>query len=265
MSGIVASKLHVYPIKSARGIAFTHAAAGRRGFLHDRRFMLVDARGRFITQRDLRSFAIIGVRIEEESLVVTAPSAPELTVPLRPDHGDRREVEVWGDRCRAISLGPSVGQWFRDRLGVDCDLVYMPDDTHRPVKEPHGHAGDHVSFADAFPFLLASEASLEEVSRRAGTGIPMSRFRPNIVIRGGRPFEEDGYQRFKIGPVVFRATKACSRCHVINVDQETGEAGTEPLRTLGTFRKEGHGVLFGVNLIAECEGVVTVGDELRAI
>ena len=251
-------ELHVYPVKSLGGLALPSAAVGDRGFLHDRRFMVVDGDGRFLTQRVLPRMALVATALAGDRLRLSAPGAGELQVPLRPADGPRSPVQVWRDTCPAVSAGPEPARWLTAFLGRPCQLVYMPDDVLRPTSPEHGPG--RVGFADGYPFLLVSLDSRAELARRGGD-VPIGRFRANIVVEGGAPFAEDGWRRLRVGTVPFRVTTACARCAITTVDPARGAvAGPEPLRTLAGFRGSEQGVLFGVNLVQEGMGTIAVGD-----
>jgi uncharacterized protein len=255
---VTVRSLHFFPVKSLRGLSPSRAVVTDRGFEHDRRFMVVDNAGRFLTQRTLPRMSLISVNIADEALRLNAPRTGALEVPLRPGYGEPRLVDIWGDICQALSLGDASACWFTEFLGVPCSLVFMPDATVRETNRVHGPG--RVGFADAYPFLLASTSSLADLARRGGA-VPMERFRPNIVIDGAEPFAEDGWARLRIGGVVFRVVKPCVRCAITTVDPASGAvAGVEPLRTLATFRRFGDGVVFGMNMVNETGGVVEVGD-----
>ncbi len=250
--------LHFYPVKSLRGLSPRRAVVTERGLEHDRRFMVVDAAGRFLTQRTLPRMSLVSVAIQGDALLLTAPGMDRLEVPLQPEEGQAQVVEVWEDRCQALSLGDAPARWFSDFLGFPSILVYMPEATVRKTNPTYGLG--RVGFADAYPFLLASTSSLAELARRGG-GVPMERFRPNIVVDGAPAFAEDGWTRLRIGEVVFRIVKPCVRCSITTVDPVAGAvAGVEPLRTLATFRRSGDGVLFGMNMVNENVGTIAVGE-----
>ncbi|MEB3355588.1 MAG: MOSC N-terminal beta barrel domain-containing protein [Synechococcales bacterium] len=272
MSHLLLSALYVYPIKSAAGIAVTTATVESRGLQCDRRWMVVDAQQRFMTQRQHPRMALIQVAIGPDALTVTAPDMPPLSVPLNleVEQGnfpaetcpDRLQVEVWGDWCEGIPVGNESRAWFSEFLQIDCQLVYMPDDAHRPAG--HGqHGQEHaVSFADGYPFLLISQASLDDLNQRLVEPVPMNRFRPNLVVTGCEAFAEDRWHTFQIGSVPFQAAKPCSRCVIPTIDQTTGDRGHEPLKTLATYRRWDSQIWFGQNLIQKGVGVLTVGDRV---
>jgi uncharacterized protein YcbX len=245
--------LHVYPVKSLRGFALSEAAVGDRGFEGDRRFMVVDDNGVFLTQRTHRRMALVDVAVVDGALRLDGPGMSSLRVPLRPTAGTLKEVRVFNDRVTALPAGAEAAAWLSRYLEQPCELVYMPDASMRPA------GTGRVGFADAYPFLLTSTASLADLARR-GADVPMIRFRPNLVIEGAPAFAEDGWRRIRIGAVRFAVVKPCARCTIPTIDPETAEAGVEPSRTLATFRRAGNDVLFGQNLIQLDTGVVRLGD-----
>lgn len=259
------SGLFLYPVKGARGIPLDQAELSDRGLLHDRRFMVVDATGEFLTQRSHPALALIEVQIRGAELVITAPGAGELSVPLRPGAGETRRVRVWGHACDAIALGEPSRRFFERALGTPSELVYMPDETIRPADPAFAPDGARVSFADDFPFMLLSQASLDDLNTRLEAKVPMNRFRPNIVVEGCGPYAEDTFGTFTIGAVAFQAVKLCGRCKVITIDQATGVGGKEPLATLARFRTQGNQVNFGQFLIPRGQGVIRTGDLLELV
>lgn len=264
-SGPSLGRINVYPIKSCGGIPLDEAEVDERGLRYDRRWMLVDGDGCFLSQRELPRLALVSVNLGPDALAVEAPGMPPLEVPLRPVRAGRVPVSVWGDVVGGQPVGGEADRWFEEFLGTRCSLVYMPDESVRPVDPDYGEAGDVVGFADGFPFLAISEASLDALNARLERPVPMNRFRPNLVIRGCGPFAEDGWRRVRVGSVTFRVVKPCARCVITTVDQETAAAGKEPLRTLARFRKVGSNVLFGQNLIHDSRGTLSVGDPVEVL
>jgi uncharacterized protein len=244
--------LYVYPLKSARGIALERATLDERGIEHDRRWMVVDEQGVFVSQRTHPRLALVATALDGAVLRLAAPGLPELAV--EPPVGSATvPVRVWKDDVSA-SLAPRAAcEWVSELLGARCRLVYLPDAARRRVAAPYEPAR-LVSFADAFPFLLVSEASLAELDRRLERPVPMDRFRPNLVVSGCAPHAEDCWRRIRIGDVPFTVAKPCSRCVVVTTDQSTGERHREPLATLATYRRSGDKVMFGQNLIHEHMG-----------
>ena len=260
---VTLSGLYVYPIKSCAGISLQSAELCATGLRHDRRWMLVDETGEFISQRTHPRMALISVHLCTEHLIVTAPGMPDLKVPLRQETADLIDVHIWGDTNRGALVGEHADRWFGEFLRVPCRLVYKPDDDVRPVGSLYAVEGDQVGFADGFAFLLISEASLDDLNGRLEEPLPMNRFRPNFVLSGCGPYAEDGWSRIKIGSVPFRVAEPCPRCAITTVDQNTGAPGKEPLRTLTTYRKTELGAVFGHNLIHDSLGTVRVGDPVE--
>lgn len=260
------AEIRFYPVKSLQGIPLSEATVERRGIRWDRRWMLVDEHGVFMTQRQFPKMARASVCLEKNHLEIRSPQMDGLIVPFELGATTPVTVEVWGDQCEALSVGEQADRWFSCLLGKACHLVYMPDHTRRPVSHDYAVDDDIVSFADAFPCLLTTEASLEDLNRRMALAVTMDRFRPNLVISGSEAFAEDRWKVLQIGSMQFHVVKPCARCSVPNVDQETGEIkGREPLETLAKYRTVDQQVLFGQNLIPAGEGVVRVDDEVRVI
>jgi uncharacterized protein YcbX len=269
LAGTVLGLFH-YPVKSCRGIALDHATVEARGVRHDRRWMLVDETGTMITQRTHPRLALVAVAIEGDVVVLSATGvAPaSLRLPAEPLHGaSRRRVHVWSDDVEAVDMGEEAARWSTELLGQPAALVFMPGDVERAVKPKYARAGDLVGFADAFPLLIASASSLDDLNARMAPAlpIPMDRFRPNIVVGGFEPWAEDGWRGLRVGSVTVRVPKPCNRCVVTTTDQRSGERGVEPLRTLALFRKKDDHVLFAVNGIPDTFGTVRVGDPVTAL
>jgi uncharacterized protein YcbX len=185
---------------------------------------------------------------------------PPLALRLDPSETVNTSVTVWDDTCSATWLGEPSARWFSEFLETDCNLVHMADRHVRPADPIFAPPGARVSFADGFPFLLISEESLADLNRRLVAPLPMNRFRPNLVVAGGEPYAEDGWKRIEIGGLSLRVVKPCGRCVVTTTDQDTGERGQEPLRTLATYRRQDGLVMFGQNVIHEAPGRLRVGD-----
>lgn len=263
LAGIV-----VYPVKSCRGVVLDRAEVRREGLARDRRWMIVGPDGAFVTQREAPRLALVDVAMALDALVLSAEGAGQVSIPHVLAEGERTTAVVWGDEVRAIAHAPA-SRWLSAWLGRDVRVVSMPDDALRPVSPKHAREGDVVSFADGFPLLVASHASLDDLGARieasGGARVPMARFRPNVVIEGAEAWAEDRWQRIAIGDVVLRAPKPCERCVVTTIDPATAKAEREPLRTLASFRRTERGVLFGVNLVPETLGVIAIGDPVRVL
>lgn len=238
------------------------------GLKYDRRWLLVDENGMFMTQRDFPQMALIELTLSGNSLSAMHKNEKALssvTIPLIPYYDLRSEVTIWNDKCSAVLVGREFDDWFSDALKTKCKLVYMPDDERRIVEKKFITEDKIVSFADAYPFLIIGQSSLDELNSRLKVKLPMNRFRTNFVFTGGDPFEEDTWKDFKIGDVRFQAVKPCARCVITTTDQETGERTNEPLKTLSTYRKIENKVMFGMNLIACTTGIISVGDKIELL
>lgn len=265
---VYVTEINIYPIKSTRRIALTQSHVEKRGLAWDRRWMLVDDDGVFITARQHPTLTLVNTRVEGDSLLVNGPGMPELAIPLHPRQGAKETVRIWRNDCDALHLGAHYDQWFSDYLGLGCRLVHMPHSLVRPVRAQYGKPGDEVSFADGFPLLLISQASLEDLNSRLAVPVSMRRFRPNLVVTGCEPFAEDQWNRIRVGGVYFDVVKPCSRCVFTTIDPDTADKHPqkEPLRTLGTYRRRPEGgVFFGQNLIPRGTGTIRVGDEVAEL
>jgi uncharacterized protein len=252
--------LNIYPIKAARGIPLDGSVVDEFGLRYDRRWMVVDESGVFLSQRSHPRLALVVPSIGGGELRVDAPGMPRLETPLHPKASVATSVTVWNDTCPANWVGERAAEWFSDFLGCACTLVHMADQIVRPADPAFAPAGVRVSFADGFPFLLISEESLADLNGRLADPLPMNRFRPNLVVSGCEPYAEDGWGSIESGGVRLRVVKPCDRCLVTTTDQATGERGKEPLRTLATYRKVGSDVMFGQNVVHENTGHLRVGD-----
>jgi uncharacterized protein YcbX len=250
---ITLAGLHVYPVKSCRGIALEEAPVTATGLEHDREWMVVTPGGRFLTQRELPRLALVGTRLEQRSLWLSAPHAAPLEIPL--GHvGTPARVLVWRDHCAARDAGDAAARWLAEFLEREVRLVRF-DAAHRRQSDPAwtGTARAYAQFADGYALLAISTASLDDLNARLPKPLPMNRFRPNLVLDGLPPYGEDTLGEFHVGGQVrLRAVKPCTRCAVTTTDQGTGAVdGAEPLRTLKTYRWNAglRGVAFGQNVI----------------
>ena len=260
--------INIYPVKSTRPIALSESEVLPRGLPWDRRWMLVDSEGRFVTARQHPRLAMIATVLGTETLNISVAGRADLRIPLAEPAAPSIPVTVWKDRCQAVPAGAAADAWFSDYLGMPVRLVRMTDQLVRPVNPEYGQPADQVSFADGFPLLLISEASLHDLNRRLATPVPMQRFRPNLVVDGERAYGEDSWRRIRVGEVEFAGVKNCSRCIFTTIDSQTGvkDARGEPLRTLASYRRrEGGGVFFGQNLIPRSRGIIRLGDSVQIL
>ena len=256
--------LYTYPIKSLGGFRVEQADVTERGLRHDRRFMLVDAQYRFLSQRERPAMALMQTMLHGQYLRIASGQEPAhfLEVPLEPGSGEEIRVDIWNDTCTAITVSAEADRWFSSALGLDCRLVYMPDDSRRQVDLQYAKQGDITAFSDGYPILMIAQASLDDLNSRLHEPVPMNRFRPNIVLSGGEAFLEDRMGRFTVNGIGFAGVKPCARCVMTTIDQASGVPGKEPLKTLSAYRSRNNKVLFGQNVIARGTGLVRVGDEV---
>jgi hypothetical protein len=244
--------LFIYPVKSCRGIALAAAELTERGLAHDREWMIVDAAGRFVSQRELPALALVRTAISEDALALSASDGSAIEIP-RQRRRTPRIVTVWNDTVAAIDEGDMPAAWLSARLGRDVRLVRFDASVRRLCNRDYaGDSGAHTGFADAYPLLVLSEASLADLNARLAAPLPVDRFRPNILLSGCEPYDEDHFEEILTGPVRMKPVKRCTRCRITTTDQETGERADEPLATLSTYRMDTRldGVAFGVNAIA---------------
>jgi uncharacterized protein YcbX len=257
--------LIIYPIKSTRGWAVSSVEVEARGLKHDRRWMLVRPDGTALTQRELPHLARIAAAPTGEGLRVSAPGLPPLDVSTPGPHAPRLTVTLWKARVAGTPAGDEAHRWFSEYLGVEARLVHMSGQTVRPVDPRYAVGAAHVSFADGYPLLLTTMASLDDLNRRLDAALPMRRFRPNVVVAGAEPYAEDRWRTIRVGAVGFHVVKPCARCVVTTTDPETGARGKEPLRTLATYRRKNGKVYFGQNLIPGGRGTIRVGDAVTVL
>jgi uncharacterized protein YcbX len=247
------SGLFVYPVKSGAGMAVDAWELDARGLAHDRSYMVVDADGTFLTQREAPRLALIRP-VLAEPLRIRTPQGSADALP-----GPERPVTVWNFQGTAQDCGDEVAELIGDLLERSCRLVFAQAGLGRRSDDD----GSDLGFADGYPLLLIGEASLADLNARLPSPLPMDRFRPNVVVSGSAPFEEDEWTRIGLGGIPADVVKPCLRCAITRVDQATGIRGDgEPLRTLGTFRKVKGGVQFGQNVVHRARGRLHVGDEV---
>jgi uncharacterized protein YcbX len=255
------SALRIYPVKSLRGVDLDQSEVHARGLQHDRRWMIIDDDGIFLTQRSFTKMATISAVPNKTALHLTTATLPDLAVPY--NEGQNTRAKVWSKWVTAKHVSAEADAWLSRALARPCRLVYMPDTAKR---RPSTDSTALVGFADSHPILIASEESLQDLNDRLPTPIEINRFRPNIVLKGCTPFQEDTFKRLRIGATILRAAKKCNRCQVTTTDQLTGELkGPEPLKTLATYRRNGNGVAFGMYYIPEMLGQIKVGDRVEVL
>ena len=260
------SALFIYPIKACRGIEVQAFRLDALGPQLDRRFMLVDEQGSFISQRQEPRLSQVLPSLSPTALLVKAPGMPTLKLPLSlRDDGRVTHVKVWSHAGPAIEASFEVHDWFSEWLQRPCRLVYMPYAQLRQVDPAYAPEAAYTAFTDGFPELLLSQASVDDLGKRAQMTLSLERFRPNIVVSGCEPYAEDGWKQIRIGEVPFDVVKPCDRCVVTTIDPATSEAGKEPLATLAGYRKQGSQVLFGQNCVHRDLGTIRVKDTVTLI
>lgn len=265
------SAIYTYPIKSCGSLSHQTVELDSRGPINDRRWMITDTDGMGVTQREFSALALVQPAFKDDCLVLNAPEMPEMRIPLHYTLGRIRQAEVWGDVCKAWDEGDAVAGWFSDYLQTDVRLMRMADGFVRRVDERYAPHPAQTSFSDGYPVLIVSEKSLDELNRRlverGKTPVPMSRFRPNLVISGSDAFAEDSWRTVQIGSLTLDVVKPCARCVMTTVDPATGTIpdSAEPLATLNTFRKQDGKVMFAQNAIHRTSGRLAVGDTVNLI
>ncbi|MTI14357.1 MOSC domain-containing protein [Sansalvadorimonas verongulae] len=266
---LIVSELAVYPVKSCRQLTATNWTVDSFGLTGDRRWMVIDSNtGLFVSQRTHPQMVKIVCVPTVSGLVLRHPEQGELAV-SRPDQGGVCSATVWSDTCGARDAGDNAAQWCSEVIGKSCRLVFMPDTSFRQVDRRYAKEGIRASFADGFPFLLISEASLEllntKLAENGEDSVPMKRFRPNIVVKGCEPHAEDQWNRIRIGGIEFSGVKDCTRCVMTTVNTDTAEKNKEPLRTLAQYRRNDKGVIFGQNMIHHGTGLLSVGMQVEVL
>lgn len=261
------SALYVYPVKSCAALAPASAQVEARGLAGDRRWLVVDAAGKFVTGRLYARMPLIRATPLAQGLRLEAPDMPPLEIAIPPADAPRRRVEVWRSPVDALPAEAAADAWFSRFLGAELSLVHMDEAAHRAVSPDYGRPGDEVSFADGYPLLLISAAALDALNARLAEPVDMRRFRPNLVVTGTAPHAEDHWKRIRIGDVEFDVVKPCTRCVFTTVDPQRGQrnADGEPLKTLTGYRRTAAGVTFGQNLIPRGRGTIALGDAVEVL
>ncbi len=260
------SELYIYPVKSLGGIKIDKAVITDRGIKYDRRWMLIDANNRFISQRECAKMALLKTRISADFLTVTNTSDnSSINIPLTPVSKEVIQVTIWDDTCSGQLVSNEIDAWFTAALEKDTRLVYMPDSTVRFTDPAYTPADSITSFSDAYPFLMIGQASLDDLNNRLNSQLPINRFRPNIVFTGGTPYQEDVMNSFTINNIAFNGVKLCARCNIITIDQVDASIGKEPTKTLACYRAKNNKIYFGQNLVHSGTGIISVGDELSVL
>jgi len=263
MDELMISEIYCYPIKSLGGFRLSRSRVLGKGLEWDRRWMLVDATGNFLTQRNHAGLALFRVTNNHfpESFEVSYLNH-SIQIPVTAS-GSQLEAVIWNDTVKVQEVSPHCNDFFSRILQMDCRLVFFPETALRPV-DPHFaiNSSNQTSLSDGYPLLMLGQSSLADLNRRLPQPVGLERFRPNIVFTGAGPYAEDDFREFSIGGVHLTAVKPCARCIMTTIDQQTALKGNEPLATLSTYRKRNNKVLFGMNVIPKTEGYIEEGDKI---
>lgn len=271
---LILSEINIYPIKSLGGVSLNESAVEKEGLRFDRRMMLVDDKGKFLSQREFPQMATLKTALAQDGINVETKTGEKIFVPFADAAGEKTRVSVWASKSiKAEIFDEKTNQFFSDVLQSNCRLVRMTGETKRIVSPFYAvrKYEDTLSFADGYPLLLIGESSLTDLNSRLENAVPMNRFRPNIVIKNAEPFAEDNWKKIRIGDCVFHIVKPCARCVMTTINQETGiSEGKEPLKTLAKYRLVKRGgeskINFGQNLIPENVGTsIKIGDSVEIL
>jgi uncharacterized protein len=265
MTPRILTEIWIYPIKSLGGIRLKSSRVLEKGLQYDRRWMLIDENNMFMTQRLDQKMALMRMKFLETQPWGFRISIGTESIDLPFHHpliDSPIDTQIWDDRVTTYEVSKEHSLWFSKQLDLNCKLVSFKEESPRPVDVKYQVNHEQVSLADAYPFLIIGQSSLEDLNARLAEPLPMNRFRPNLVFAGGEPYEEDDWKNFSIGKNRFAGTKPCGRCVMITINQETAVKGFEPLATLSTYRKTDNKVLFGQNVIAIDNNEIYEGDEI---
>lgn len=264
--GLVVSSLWHYPVKSLAGVSLENMKISAWGPHLDRRWMVIDDRGRFITQRQLPAMSRLAAALTDTGVRIIDLDDNSQSIDVhQPSGGQDYLVTVWSDQCIALDAGDEAAEWLTCRLGKDLRLCFMDENTHRQVDTQYAEAGIRVSFADGFPFLLCSDASAAILSGSLGRSLDMRRFRPNIVVSGADAFAEDSWRQIRIANIEFEIVKPCSRCAIPTINLDSGLREPDVFKVLRAERQRDGEVFFGQNLIHRGDGEIAVGQRVEII
>ena len=259
------AQIWIYPIKSCRGISLTESDVDPRGLTWDRRWVLADEAGVFLTQRSTRALGEFQPRLSQDGLWIThIPSNEEIWLPFPPETSEECIIQIWEDQVPCLRVSDALDNWFSHHIQQKVRLFFQPDQSIRPIEAKYQLTGaEHTSLSDGYPILVLSEASLEKISQEAGKKMDVLRFRPNLVLQGLEAFGEDNLTKFWAGSAELACVKPCARCVLTTVDPTTLEAGPEPLKSLAHYRKQNQKIMVGQNTVVLKTGVLRVGDVIR--
>ncbi len=262
------SALYIYPVKSLAGIKLEKVELSEFGLLNDRRWLIVDDKGLFMSQRTTPKMATIKTSLKDGNLLLSHQDK-EIKVPKATSKNKFMQVTVWNDSLNAQMLSGEVDDWLSEILDQRCHLVYMPESAERQIDKNFAQDKQYVSFADGFPLLLISQASIDDLNQKLETPVNINRFRPNIVVDGIDAFAEDSWKDFSINQIDYHMAKPCSRCIMPSINQANGiQDNVKLLSVLNKYRKFDKKIKFGVNILYKDSSKVnnqyiTVGDAIN--
>ena len=256
--------LFIYPIKSLGGFEISSGQCLEQGMMYDRRMMLVDENGTFISQREYPRMALIGAEMNEDGFTFFKKNkkTDQIFIPHNVHFADSIAVSVWKHIFTAHTMSGIYSEWFKETLGIHANLVKIDKNCTRSKSLDNSPFKSALSLADGYPYLIISEASLADLNRRLIVPVHMDRFRPNFVLEDSIAYGEEEIGQFKVADAKFRMIKPCARCVMTTIDQKTGNKLVEPLKTLSTYKKQGNKIYFGMNAVVIDEGMVSKGDEI---
>lgn len=268
MTKLSVSELTIYPVKSARGLSLSSIQLNNKGPECDRRWMVIDKNNTFVTQRKSTKMCLINTQLIAQSLILSAEGFGNCAVPN--GGAEMSDSSVWGTDVRGEDCGDEAAQWISSFLGKQCRIIYMQDDYSRLVDRNFANQQEQVGFADGFPLLITTQASLDDFNEKLsstsnGLAIGMTRFRPNIVITGNTAWAEDKWQRIAIGDIELSLVKPCSRCIMPSVNPETAEKQMVVNEALLKYRRRDKQTYFGQNALYNSLGRINVGDNVEIL
>lgn len=259
--------IHLHPLKSGATIPLDSARIDGLGLEHDRRWLVVDGKGRFVTGRQEPRLVLVRATPVPGGVELAAPGMEALRVLAPEGNPERLAVTVWDDAVDAAACEAAADAWLARYLGRRVRLAYMDALASRAVDPAYARPEDRVGFADGFPLLLVTTGAMDALNAKLASPLPVERFRPNLVVEADAPHAEDGWRRIRIGALEFELVKPCTRCVFTTVDPATGtfDASGEPLATLKTYRRGAKGITFGQNAVARGIGEIAVGDRVEVL
>lgn len=258
------AEIIVYPVKSLGGVSLKESTVLQSGLEFDRRWVLVNENYVFVSQRNLPKMATLAVNINTDSIYVHEKNNEQngINIPIDPISNNPINVTVWDDEIESFAYKSEINDWFKNYLGQKLILVKMNPDKMRQRSLTVEPFQSKMSYADGYPFLVLSKASVQQISDEIGESIDIRQFRPNLILDDCLPFEEDEMKQFSIGEVKFNMVKPCKRCKMIGINQDSGASSNQPILYLSKTRKEGNHIIFGMNAALRSSGTIHVGDKI---